>query len=340
MAYQITIQSTGRKYSAEPGSSILHAALAAGVELPYGCRNGSCGNCKGRVVEGTVDHGQSDANVLSEAERAAGQALFCTARPLSDLVIAPRRIDADQAHAVKNLPCRVERMQRLAPDVMALFLKLPANERLSFAAGQYLEIITGDGKRRAYSLANAPQDDALLELHVRLSPGGAFSERVFGAMKERDMLRFEGPLGLFQVDKRSTRPIIMLAGSTGFAPLKSMIEDLLQAGLARRIELYWGARERSGLYLPELPQRWAAENELIRYHPVLSAPAATDAWDGRLGLAHAAVLEDWPDLSACQVYAAGSPAMVQAAQLEFLARGLPAQEFFADAFNFASPSPR
>ena len=335
MTHKITVQPGGQTCLADNGSTILRAALGAGINLPYGCRNGSCGSCKGRVREGAVDHGEADAKALSEAEKAQGYALFCCARPLSDLVIEARQIDADPTHEVKNLPARVERMQRLAPDVMALFLKLPANERLSFAAGQYIEIICGDGKRRAYSLANAPHDADLLQLHVRLSPGGGFSERVFKEMKERDMLRFEGPLGSFQLDEASSKPIILLAGGTGFAPIKSIMEHLLRLGKDRRVSLYWGARDRAGLYLPELPQRWSAESG-VRYVPVLSDPLPGDAWDGRCGLVHEAVLADIDDLRGHQVYAAGSPAMVVSAQRDFVARGLPAEAFFADAFNFAA----
>ena len=336
MTHKITVRPGGQTCLAEADTTILRAALAANINLPYGCRNGTCGNCKGRVVEGRVDHGLlPGAGALSDAEREQGYALFCCARPLSDLVVEARRMDADPVHPVKNLPARVERMQRLAPDVMALFLKLPANERLDFAAGQYIEIITGDGKRRAYSLANPPHDNALLQLHVRLSPGGGFSERVFTQMKERDMLRVEGPLGRFQLDQASSKPIILLAGGTGFAPIKSIMEHLLHLGSGRRIDLYWGARDRAGLYLPDLPLRWAAEQRL-RYVPVLSDPLPGDAWDGRCGLVHQAVLADCADLSAHQVYAAGSPAMVVAAQQDFVARGLPADAFFADAFNFAT----
>ena len=334
MTYKITVQPGGQTCLAESGASVLRAALAAHINLPYGCRNGTCGSCKGRVLQGRVDHGYADAGALNEAEKAQGYALFCCAHPLSDLVIEARRIDADPTHEVKNLPARVERMQRLAPDVMALFLKLPGDQGLAHAAGQYIEIICADGKRRAYSLANAPHEAGLLQLHVRLSPGGGFSEQVFKTMKERDMLRLEGPLGRFQLDVASAKPIILLAGGTGFAPIKSIMEHLLHLGLQRRVDLYWGARDRAGLYLPELPLRWAAEHA-VRYVPVLSEPQPADLWEGRRGLVHEAVLADFADLSGHQVYAAGSPAMVVAAQRDCLARGLPAEEFFADAFNFA-----
>jgi len=247
---------------------------------------------------------------------------------------------SDPIPGVRKLLVRVERMERLAADVMALYLGLPAGERLAHAAGQYVEVIGDDGKRSAYSLANAPHDAALLQLHVRRGPGGGFSERVFLDLKEGDMLRLEGPLGRFQLNESSTKPIILLAGGTGFAPIKSMVEHLLHLGTAREISLYWGARDRTGLYLPELPQRWAAEHGNIRYLPVLSEPRPEDAWNGRRGLVHEAVLQDIADLSGHEVYAAGSPAMVTAALRDFVAHGLPAEAFFADAHHFAgAPEP-
>lgn len=336
MPFQISIQPSGHSFIAEDGASILRAALDAGFILPYGCRNGACGACKGKILSGQVDLGLPAESALGEEDKAAGMALFCCAKPLSDIVIESQEVSSVKDIPIKKLPCRVHRMERLAPDVMALQLKLPVNERLQFLAGQYIEILLKDGKRRAFSLASAPHDDELLQLHIRLVPGGQFTEQVFGAMKERDILRFEGPRGSFFLREESPKPIILLAGGTGFAPIKSIIEHAIHNKIGRPMSLYWGARDRAGLYLPGLPLRWLIEHPHFTYLPVLSEPAAGDAWTGRVGLVHQAVLDDCADLSGHQVYACGAPAMIDAARRDFVARGLPADEFFADAFTFSS----
>ena len=338
MPFQITIKPSGHTCSAEDGASILQAALDAGFTLPYGCRNGACGTCKGKIVEGQVDHGPASASALSEEDKTAGLALFCCAKPLSDVSIECHEVGTAQDIPVRTMPCRVQKLERLAPDVMALHLKLPVNERLLFLAGQYIEFQLKDGQRRAFSLAGAPHDDELLQLHIRLIPGGLFTERVFNTMKERDMLRFEGPHGSFFLREDSSKPIILLAGGTGFAPIKSIIEHAIHNKIERPMTLYWGARDRTGLYLPELPLRWAHDHAHIEYVPVLSEPAGADAWTGRTGFVHQAVLEDHADLSGYQVYACGAPAMIDAARRDFVGRGLPAEEFFADAFTFTTPA--
>jgi CDP-4-dehydro-6-deoxyglucose reductase len=334
MAYQVTLQPSGHGFSVAADTTILEAALDAGINLPYGCKNGACGACKGKVLSGRVDHGAAQDHALSAEERAAGVALFCCAKPLSDLSLEVKEIGAARDIPVKTLPCRVQKMERLADDVMAIWLKLPANERMQFLAGQYIEFLLADGKRRAFSLASAPHADELLEIHVRRVPGGNFTEHVFTAMKERDIMRIEGPLGTFFLHEESAKPIILVAGGTGFAPLKGLIEHALHIGVKRPMQLYWGAKNRAGLYLNALAERWAAAHG-IAYVPVLSDPDAADGWTGRTGLVHQAVLADHPDLSAYQAYVCGAPAMCEAALADFTARGLPREEFFADVFSYA-----
>lgn len=335
MAYQVTLQPSGHSFQVGADSTVLDAALDAGFNLPYGCKDGACGTCKGKVLSGRVDLGAAQDGALSAAERAAGMALFCCARPLSDLSIEVREICAVRDIPVKILPCRVHKLERLADDVMMIKLKLPANERLQFLAGQYIEFLLKDGQRRAFSLANAPHADALLEIHVRRIPGGNFTEHVFTQMKEKDIMRIEGPLGSFFLREDSNKPIILLAGGTGIAPIKGLVEHALHIGIKRPMRLYYGAKDRTGLYLSGLAEQWAATYPHINYIPVLSEPAVNDAWTSRTGLVHAAVLADHPDLAAYQVYACGAPAMCETAKREFTARGLPADEFFADVFSYA-----
>ena len=335
MGFQVTVLPSRHRFSCEADETILDAALRQGVNLPYGCRDGGCGACRAKVASGQVDHGAARAGVLSAAERDEGMALLCCASARSDLLIAGRELSAAQRLPAKTLPARIERLERMAPDVMLMELKLPASERLQFLAGQYIEILLKDGRRRAFSLANAPHDDARLQLHIRHLPGGVFTEQVFGAMKVRDMLRFNGPHGSFFVRDESPKPIVLVAGGTGFAPIKSIVEHLVAEGSARPMTVYWGGRTRADLYLLALGERWAAAG--IRFVPVLSDALAGDDWQGRGGLVHRAVMDDYPDLSGHQVYACGSPAMIAAARRDFVGQcHLPDDEFFADSFAVAN----
>jgi CDP-4-dehydro-6-deoxyglucose reductase len=342
MPYQITIQPSGHVLSAQSGETVLQAALREGFPLPYGCRNGACGTCKGKIIQGTVDFGSHNEDTLTELEKRAGMALFCCASPLSDLVIECREIGAIKDIKVKTLPCRVNKLERVAPNVMVISLKLPTNERLQFLAGQYIDIFMKNGKRRSFSLANAPHDDELLQLHVRNYSGGTFAEHVFTHMKERDILRFEGPLGTFFLREDSDKPIIFVASGTGFAPVKSILEHIFYVrnlrGSERQMVLYWGNRTKADLYMADLAGSWQEEHDNFTFIPVLSEAPPADNWNGRTGLVHQAVLQDFDDLAGYQVYACGAPAMVEAAHMDFTRlRRLPEDEFFSDAFT-ASPS--
>lgn len=340
MAFRVSIKPSDHAFEVETGESVLDAALRQHFGLPYGCRDGACGTCKGKVLDGTVDYGRHQASTLTDAEKASGLALFCQAKPLSDLVIECREIGAVRDIPIKTLPCRVQKLERLTPDVIAMHLKLPTNERLQFLAGQYIDILK-DGKRRSFSMANAPHDAEFLVLHLRHYPGGTFTEYVFNRMKEREIMRFEGPFGTFFLREDSDKPIIFLASGTGFAPVKAIIEHAFHHGIERSMELYWGARTRPDIYMDALPRRWAEEHPNFRYIPVLSEARPEDAWTGRTGFVHRAVIEDHPDLSGWQVYACGAPIMVEAAHKDFINEcGLPEEEFYSDAFTIAADTLR
>ena len=335
--HKVTVQPSGQTFDVEEGESVLGAALRQGLVLPYGCRNGACGSCKGTIVEGSVDYGVYQKKALSDLEKAQGKALLCQARPLGALVIEARTIGAAKDIQVRTLPCRVQKLERLADDVIVLHLKLPANERLQFLAGQYIEFLLKDGSRRSFSMGNPPHADEHIELHVRHVPGGQFTDHVFGRMKERDILRLEGPLGTFFLREDSAKPVIFVASGTGFAPIKSVIEHALHKGITRPMTLYWGGRRPRDLYMDALPRQWP-----ITYVPVVSDALPEDRWAGRTGFVHRAVMEDFPDLSAHQVYACGVPLMVEAARRDFTGRcGLAEEEFHADSFttqaDLASP---
>ena len=340
IARQVTIRNTGHTFAANPEESILQAALREGLVLPYGCRDGACGSCKGKLIEGSIDYGKYSSRVLSDAERESGLALFCQARPLSDVVIEAREVRKAGDIQVRTLPCRVQKIERPTEDVAVLYLKLPANERLQFLAGQYLDILLKDGTRRSFSMANAPQDDEMLQLHVRHVAGGTFTDQVFNRMKERDILRFEAPLGTFFLRDESTKPIVLVASGTGFAPIKAIIESALAKGITRPMTLYWGGRRPRDLYMQDLPIKWAAENSGFKFVPVISDALPEDNWGGRAGFVHRAAMEDFPDLSEHQVYACGVPVMVDAARNDFIAQcRLPENEFYADSFTTAADRP-
>ncbi len=335
MSHQITVQPSGKQFVADADETILEAALRQGLTIPYGCKDGACGACKGKVLTGNVDHGKAQAHALTDDDKAAGLTLFCCASAQSALTIECKQISAAGDIPVKTLPSRIEKLEKLAPDVIALYLKLPATERLQFLAGQYIDILLKDGKKRSFSLANAPHNDALLELHIRHVPGGVFTDQVFSTMKERDILRFNGPHGGFFLRDDSKKPIILVAGGTGFAPIKAMVEHAIAEQYDRPIHIYWGAKARVDLYMPDLPAEWASTQPNIQFTPVLSEPAANDAWTGRTGLVHQAVTVDHPDLAGYEVYACGSPGMIDAARADFICAGLPEEAFFADAFTFS-----
>ncbi|CAL96112.1 CDP-6-deoxy-delta-3,4-glucoseen reductase [Azoarcus olearius] len=339
MPHQISLQPGGQTFTAGEDQTVLEAALAAGLLLPYGCRDGACGACKGKVVSGEVRLGSHSPGALSAADAAAGLTLFCRAHACSDLVLEARNVSRAGDIPVKKLPARVQKLELAAPDVMVIELKLPASEPFQFRAGQYIDILLADGQRRSFSIANAPEGADHVELHVRRIDGGRFTGQVFETMKVRDILRFEGPLGTFWLREDDARPIVMVGGGTGFAPLKGIIEHCIAAGIQRPITLYWGARNRAGLYMDELARGWTQQLPGFRYIPVLSEATAEDAWSGRSGLVHAAVLEDFADLSGHAVYACGAPAMIEAARTSFTAeRDLAGEHFFADAFTFATPT--
>ncbi|MEQ5837966.1 CDP-6-deoxy-delta-3,4-glucoseen reductase [Paraburkholderia acidicola] len=334
MAFNVTLRQSGRQFQAEPDESVLLAAQRQGVGLPYSCKNGACGSCKGTIVSGEIEQASHSSSALSNDERDRGMALLCCATPKGDLVIDVREVAGIGDIPVKKVPCRVSGLERKATDVAELKLQLPANERLQYLAGQYIEFILKDGKRRSYSMANAPHHEGPVELHVRHMPGGTFTDHVFNAMKERDILRFEGPFGTFFLREDSEKPIVLLASGTGFAPIKAIIEHALFKGLDRPMKLYWGGRCKQDLYMMELAERWVKDVQNFSFVPVLSEPDADDAWTGRMGFVHRAVIEDLPDLSAYQVYACGAPVMVESAHRDFTSyHRLPEGEFYADSFT-------
>jgi CDP-4-dehydro-6-deoxyglucose reductase len=338
MTFQVTIAPSQHQFSVTADQTVLDAALAAGILLPYSCRSGACSTCKAKIVSGTIQPVPSAEVILTPEEREAGYTLLCQARATSDLVVESREIRLASDIQVRKLPSRVTSITRPAADVAVLQLQLPATETFKFYAGQYVELILKDGKRRSYSMANPPHSAAALELHIRHLPGGLFTDHVFGVgatqMKEREILRIEGPMGSFFLREDSDLPIVMLASGTGFAPIKAIIEHMVEQGIKRPVTLYWGGRRPADLYMHAMAQNWAATIPNFRYVPVVSDALPEDAWTGRTGFVHKAVMADFPDLSGYQVYACGAPIVVDSARREFVAHcKLPDDAFFADSFT-------
>jgi len=334
MTFQITVQPSGHQFSCEEDETILAAAMRAGVGLPYGCKNGACSSCKGKIISGSVRHKAHQERALTKDEEAAGYSLLCCATTEGDLVIEAREVAGSDDYPIRKMPSRVSTLEKVASDVIVMTLQLPANETLKFRAGQYIEFMLKDGKRRSYSIATAPGLDQPLALHIRHMPGGLFTDQVFSTMKERDILRFEGPMGTFFVREDSDKPMVLLASGTGFAPIKAIVDHLRAQGSQRQMVLYWGGRRPQDLYMDALCREWAAAMPNFKYVPVLSNLLPEDHWAGRTGFVHHAVMADLPDLSGHQVYACGAPIMVESAKKDFVAQcGLPEDEFYADAFT-------
>ena len=334
MTFQITVQPSGHQFSCEADETVLSAAIRAGVGLPYSCKSGACSSCKGKVVSGSVKHKAYQSRSLTDDEAAQGYSLLCCAIPQGDLTVQAREVAGSGDYPIKKMPSRVTTIEKVAPDVLVLTLQLPASERLQYRAGQYIEIMLRDNKRRSYSMASAPVDGGPVSLHIRHMPGGLFTDQVFTTMKERDILRFEGPMGTFFLRDDSDKPVILLASGTGFAPLKAIVEHMINEKSTRPIVLYWGARRPHDLYMDALCRQWAADLPQFTYVPVVSNALEEDQWQGRTGFVHHAVMADLPDMAAYQVYACGAPIVVESANSDFVKLcNLPAEEFYADAFT-------
>lgn len=335
MSFNVTVEPSGHTFTTERGETILEAADRQGVSLPYGCRNGACGSCASVLVSGSVSYLDGDEVMTSNTPEE--YCLTCQAIPTSDIVLRAHEIESEEDEVIRNLVCTVEQMEKLSHDVMQVFLRLPENERLKYLAGQYLDFILEDGRRRAFSMANAPHDDELIELHIRHVPGGEFTDYVFDRMQVGNRQEICAPMGGFFLREDSDRPMVFMAGGTGFAPLKAVIEHCFHINDTRPIHLYWGVRSKQDLYLGGLAEQWTREHPQVSFKPVLSEPDAD--WEGEQGFVHEAVLRDHPDMSPFDLYMSGPPVMIFAARDAFVAAGLDATRMYSDVFEWAQDNP-
>jgi len=332
--FSVTVQPSGRAFTVAGDEAILPAGIRQGIGLPYGCKDGACGSCKCKLLAGSVVHGLHQRKALSAEEEAQGFVLTCCAVPQTDVVLESKQVTELGSFPIKKMPTRVNTLEKKSDDVMVLQLQLPANDTFAYRAGQYIEILLRDGARRSYSMANSPDRGPGVELHIRHMPGGKFTDHVFGVMKEKEIMRVEGPYGSFFLREDSDKPIVLVASGTGFAPIKALLEHMQHQGITRPVSLYWGGRRPADLYMDAWVQEQCKNMPNLRYVPVVSDALAEDHWAGRTGFVHRAVLEDFADLSVHQVYACGAPIVVESARKDFCALGrLPEEEFYADSFT-------
>ena len=339
--YSVRIEPHGRTIQVREDAPVLEAALAAGLNLPHSCKSGHCGSCRARLLRGEVRYPAGRPWGLTETEEREGYVLLCQARPATDLVVEARGVARVSEVEIKTLPCRVARLVPLAPDVMQVFLRLPVVETLPFQAGQYLDFLVEDGRRRSFSIASPPHDSNLIELHVRKVTGGGFTERLFGHLGTGALLRIEGPMGQF-VYREGTRPILMVAGGTGFAPLKSILRHIFERTAGREVHLYWGARHALDVYEETQILHWQRQYPGLKFTAVLSEGAAEEIGPAfphrRLGWVHEVVLQDHPKLDQVEVYMAGPPALIEAIRTSFPRHGLTADRLHFDSFDYAPPA--
>ena len=337
MSFSVTVQPSGRHFTAQADETLLSAGLRQGIGLPYGCKDGACGSCKSKKISGDLVMSEYQSKALSDTEKEQGYVLTCRATATSDLVLESRQVVEEGAFPIRKMPVRVLSMAQASHDVMVIQLQLPTNDAFQFRAGQYIDFLLRDGARRSYSMANAPHTQTEtpgLDLHIRHMPGGKFTDQVFATMKEKDILRIEGPYGSFFLREDSAKPMILLASGTGFAPIKALIEHMQFKGITRPAVLYWGGRRPADLYMQDWVQARLAEMPQLRFVPVVSDALPEDQWQGRTGFVHKAVLQDFADLSGHQVYACGAPIVIDSAKADYTALGgLPEDEFFADSFT-------
>jgi CDP-4-dehydro-6-deoxyglucose reductase, E3 len=335
MSYTVTIHPTGHQFDVEEGETILDAAMRQNIDLPYGCRGGACGSCAGYIVKGEV-HYDDEPIALDDEMKANKQALFCSAKTTADLEISIDEIEGLDAIEIKQFGCHVSSKNHLCHDVISLNITLDNDERLQYHAGQYIEFILDDGKHRAFSIANAPHNDNLIELHIRHVDGGVFTDFLFESMPENSSLKLQGPMGNFFLREERNRPIILMGGGTGFGPLKAMMEHIEHVTFNQPVHLFMGVRALRDLYMNEMAQQWIKNNSQFNFIPVLSNPMQSDNWQGESGFVHQIVANKFSDLSGFDIYMSGPPPMVNAAVELFTQQRASKENMFSDAFEYST----
>lgn len=336
MQYTVHIKPKGYNLTVKAGETVLAAALRQGFNFPHDCQNGVCGTCKGRLLEGQVEYDEPLLAALTEAEREAGYALFCSAKPVSDLVIHVEGVLGPEQLPVKKLNYKIQILEQLTPTIYRVILQPPLEDHIYYRAGQYFEILHRDTSPQPFSIANAPLgDNKSLEIHIRSRPDNLSMEELISEMKTVGELRINGPLGNCILRREPAYPMIFAAGGTGIAPLKAIIEQALAEGVKQPIYLYWGVRILSDFYLQALITRWAKYLPNFHYIPILSGKDELNKWKGRTGWVHEAIIQDHPNLEHFHIYASGPTEMVYAALHAFKSHGLNRALMYSDVLDYA-----
>jgi len=318
MAYKIEIQPADVHFNSD--NIILTDALEQSVPLEYSCKTGECGSCSAEVLAGEVKN-ESGEIVHS------GSILTCQSKALSDVTLKANYYPELAYQKIQTLPCKVVNSQFVTDDILVLKLRFPPTASFDYLPGQYVNL-NFKGIKRSYSIANAKRIAGEIELHIRKLPNGQMSEALFSGIKENQLMRVEGPKGTFFI-RDNDKPLILLAGGTGIAPVKAMVEKLIENKDKRDIYIYWGMNNENSFYL-NVFEELAKEFSNIHYTPVLSSDVE---WCGRMGFVHQAVCDDFDSLHGYEVYACGSPVMINIAKKSFMNKKLPKEQFLSDAFT-------
>jgi CDP-4-dehydro-6-deoxyglucose reductase len=331
MTAHVQVEPSGREFLVDGSDSLLEAALRAGLSLDYGCSIGSCGKCKARVVSGQVHRTRHSDYALTAAEKNAGVVLMCCNTALTDLVIEAREAHGAADMPLQTIDARVKSVSPLGGDVRLLHLQTPRSNRLRFLAGQSVSLSLAGGIGASLPVASCPCDDRNLHFHVRRRAGDAFAEQVFGGLQGVESVRVEGPRGTFVLNEDSHRPLVFIAGESGFAPIKSLIEHAMALDTAETLHLCWIASDRSGLYLDNLCRSWSDALDNFRYTPLTAKEALSDekVLQGLLQ----ALLEEQPRLADADVYLAGPGPWASAAEFQLLENGLPRAQLLVDTLE-------
>lgn len=332
MYYNVLIEPSGHQFSVKVNETVLDAALRQGYQFPHECMSGTCGTCRGRLIEGHVEYDDDYLTGLTDEEREAGFALFCSARPASDLIIYIEGVVGPAQLPIKKLSYTVKAINLLTNNIYQIVLQPPNDAHLIYRAGQYLEILQRDTSPKPFSIANAPLgDDKLIELHIRDLPNNPYTQELLTELKVDASVTVQGPYGQCILKKEPPYPLILMAGGVGFAPIKALIEQALATNFNQPMYLYWGVRTTADLYLYDLAERWQKHKPEFHYIPVVSS--TDNHWQGRNGLVHEAVLADHPTLDNFHIYLSGPTEMVYAAAHAFIERGCKRHFIYSDALN-------
>lgn len=331
MSFAVKIKPSNYVVYVEEGESVLDAAIRQGFDFPYSCRSATCATCLGKVLKGSISYGDIEPYALNDAEQEQGFALFCSAKPTSDLIIEMQDVYGPEYKPAKTVEYDVVKNIPVTADIYHIVLKPATDKKIQYTPGQYLHVLCDDGIQIPFTIANAPTESGKLELYIRHVADNHYTSKLLEHIKNKDQISVKAPYGKVVYHAVPALPIIFVAGGTGVVLPKAILEGMVQRNLQRKSVLYWGVSKATDFYLNDFFHTFAQEHKWFTYVPVLSGTDA--AWQGRTGLVHEAVLADHPDLSQRQIYASGPNDMVFAASTAFQTHGLKPHWFYSDTLE-------